>query len=154
MQSRVKHHHEDHHCECQKSTCHNCFNNMGHSHHTQCEGFFVNGSCNIPTTFPNQHSCYNDLFHLKLAGLDGNLHFVLFSKKGCCADVHIECAGNKETITGRVCDVGTDFITVVKDDQTTVTILKERICTIFWKDSCCKHCVLPPCENDNAEVID
>lgn len=150
-----KHHFPHHHCGCDKKhhfPHHHCgCDKKHHFPHHKCDGFFVTNSCCIPTCFPDKHGCCIELFHLRLAGLDGNLNFELFRKKGCCAEIKTECAGEIETTIGRVCNVGTDFIDVIKDDHTTVTILKERISQIVWSKACSEHSCYPPCEKKEEE---
>ncbi|HZG83486.1 hypothetical protein [Paenibacillus sp.] len=94
------------------------------------------GGCCIPFS---SEKCLNP-FHLRLGQLNQNLNFQLFGLKGCRVEVEYECRGGNDEVKGVVCDVGTDFISVLKDNGVVATILKERICKIDWKDSCCNPC--------------
>ena len=94
------------------------------------------GGCCIPFS---SEKCLNP-FNLRLAQLNQNLNFQLFGMKGCRVEIEYECRGGNDEVKGVVCDVGTDFISVLKDNGVVATILKERICKIDWKDSCCNPC--------------
>lgn len=130
------HHHDHHHNKC------------FFPHHGHCNEFFLKDHCCSPLAF-SHNDCCNDHFHLHLAGLNGNLNFQLFSKKGCCAKVHFECASATKTVVGRVCNIGVDFVDILKDDRTILTIMKEKICSIQWLDKCKHDCHLPKCDKDD-----
>jgi len=126
-----------------------CFSNhYGHGH---CEDFFLVDHCCGPKAF-SHNNCCNKHFSLHLAGLTGDLNFQFFRKRGCCAKVEFECASETKSLVGRVCAIGIDFVDILKNDKTVVTIMKQRICTIHWLDKCDHHSYLPPCDIDDEEV--
>ena len=131
--SRCGHHHDK--CSC------------SHKGHNVCNDFFFVDHCCGPKAFSHNHCC-DDRFHLHLAGLTGNLNFHLFRKQGCCAKVEFECSSETQTVVGRVCDIGTDFLDILKDDKTILTIMKEKICSIHWLDKCDCSGHFKPCEED------
>lgn len=146
------HGHGHKHCSCHNHSHwhHNhCFSSH-HLHHSHCDDFFFKDHCCGPKAFSHKHFC-NNHFLLRLSGLEGNLNFELFRKKGCCAEVKYECGESIETITGRICNFGTDFLEVLKDDKTILTIMKEKICSILWKEKCDHHDIWPsPCEENGV----
>lgn len=55
-------------------------------------------------------------------------------------------------LEGIICHVGTDFVDVLQDDQTIVTVLTDRIKNIKWADPDCEPCCslnLRDCRCDN-----
>lgn len=83
----------------------------------------------------------DDRIRLRLAGLTGNLNYQLFRQKGCRVQIEFECAGQRETVKGVICNVGTDFVDLMRSSKTVVTVLTERICSITWDDPRCNPCV-------------
>lgn len=84
-------------------------------------------------------------FQVRLAGLQGNLSFQLFRLKGCRVTINYECAGNPESVTGKICSVGTDFVSILTENsqphnKKVVTILIQRICDIEWHNINCSPC--------------
>jgi len=100
------------------------------------DGVLRFGDCCVPYS----SVCCNRPFNLRLAELNQNLNFQLFGMRGCKVRVEYECQGSNDEVTGTVCEIGTDFLAVKKESGVVVTILKERICKIEWKDSCCHPC--------------
>jgi len=101
-----------------------------------CDGILRAGDCCIPYS---SVACRNP-FNLRLAGLNQNLNFQLFRMEGCKVSIEYECQGSNDEVVGTVCGIGTDYIGVRKANGVVSTILKERICKIEWKDSCCNPC--------------
>lgn len=101
--------------------------------------------------FPNFAFCCSPCvpFQVRLAGLQGNLAFELFRLKGCNVIIHLDCPGeNQETIEGKICNVGIDFVDILQTtgkSTTVVTVLIQRICKITWPDPKCNPCK-PPCQ--------
>ena len=158
----LDHKHGHHHWQGHGHHHSPCFgNHHGHHHHSQCfsshhghghcEDFFLVDHCCGPKAF-SHNNCCNKHFSLHLAGLTGDLNFQLFRRKGCCAKVELECASETKSIEGRVCAIGIDFVDILKNDKTVVTIMKQRICTIHWLDKCDHHSYLPSCDTDDEEV--
>jgi len=137
--SRCGHHHDK--CSC------------SHKGHHNCNDFFFVDHCCGPKAFSHNNHC-NDRFHLHLAGLTGNLNFHLFRKQGCCAKVEFECSSETQTVEGRVCDIGVDFLDILKDDKTTLTIMKQKICSIHWLDKCKCDDHFKPCEEDEESPVE
>lgn len=54
--------------------------------------------------------------------------------------VHFSQGQVLQTVSGKICDVGTDFISVRKNDGTVVTILKNQIHSIEWPNQNCNPC--------------
>lgn len=79
-----------------------------------------------------------------LAGLQGSINFQLLRLKGCRVKVHVECAGQNQVIMGRICNVGTNFVSIHVDKrqpgEKIVTVMTERICLIEWPDKNCSPC--------------
>ena len=127
-----EHKHHDNHCDD-----HHKENVPNHKNCEEpCDGVLVFKNCCIPFTSTR---C-NNPFNLRLAGLNQNLNFQLFGMKGCRVEIEYECQGTNEEVKGIICDIGTDFIAVMRDNGVVSTILKERICKIEWKDPCCNPC--------------
>jgi len=151
----VNHNHGHHHnkCFCNHHDHGNhhssCFSS--HHGHGHCEDFFLVDHCYGPKAF-SHNNCCNKHFSLHLAGLTGNLNFQFFRKKGCCAKVEFECESETKSLVGRVCAIGIDFVDILKNDKTVVTIMKQRICTIHWLDKCDHDSNLLPCDTDDEEV--
>lgn len=102
----------------------------------ECDGFFVAKDCLIPISSVH---CENP-FNLRLAQLNQNLNFQLFAMKGSRVEIEFECQGGNDIVKGVICNIGTDFIDVLRDSGVVATILKERICRIDWKDRCFNPC--------------
>lgn len=94
------------------------------------------GVCGFPSHHQPIPEC-DDLIRLRLAGLTGNLNFQLFKQKGCQVQIEFECAGQRKTIEGVIYNVGTDFVDVMLNNNTVVTVLTERISSITWDDPHC-----------------
>lgn len=85
--------------------------------------------------------CHCSPFHLRLAGLQGNLNFQLFRFKGCPVTIELECKEGKiNEVKGKICNVGTDFVDILQDNKTVVTVLLNRICKITWPNKDCSPC--------------
>ncbi|HZG73287.1 MAG TPA: hypothetical protein VEY51_17255 [Chondromyces sp.] len=116
-----------------------------HHHDFHHNGHFVGEECSVPFIASPFNFCINN-FRLNFNGLNGNLAFQLFRFKGCEVKVVFECAGEKEEVEGTICNVGTNFVDIIKHNKTVVTILIQRICNIVWEDKHCNPC--PCCDHD------
>lgn len=57
-------------------------------------------------------------------------------------EVRMKLINDLDTLNleGIICNVGTDFVDVLQDDQTIVTVLTDRIMNIKWADPDCEPC--------------
>lgn len=96
-------------------------------------------------------------FHINLGGLEGNLNFQLFRLKGCMVTIHFDCGGSSESITGRICSVGTDFVSLLEDipgpseSKKVTTIMIQKICKLEWDKRCCSPCRKRDCDCHDSE---
>lgn len=104
----------------------------------RCDDVLTKQKCCFPVQFP---SVCDDRIRLRLAGLTGNLNFKLFRLKGCPVMIETDCPGPGNVVEGILCNVGTNFVDVRRDDDTVVTVLNEQIQRIEWPDPACKPCV-------------
>lgn len=154
-----KHHHSDCGCDTHHSDCdcgkHHHQGGQGsflleplHNNHNN--GHFVGKGCDVPfKVSPFFFGIYNP--RLNFNGLNGNLAFQLFRFKGCRVRIFLECPDMSEEVEGVICNVGTNFVDILKDDDKVVTILIEHICKIEWLDKQCNPCPVCcfPCEDDH-----
>ncbi|RFU61441.1 hypothetical protein [Peribacillus glennii] len=94
----------------------------------------------------------NNNFRLNFNGLNGNLAFQLFRFKGCKVKVVFECGGGTDEVTGRICNVGTNFVDIIMENHKVVTIMINRICKLDWLDKHCNPCPVcfNPCDADHV----
>jgi hypothetical protein len=90
-------------------------------------------------------------FHINLAGLTDNLNYVLLCHRGCMVTIGYECGEGSKYVTGRICNVGTDYVSLLEHSfeeaasesesmEKVITILWERIFDITWHDKNCSPC--------------
>lgn len=143
-QHDCSHHHEHHHNH-KNSHDHrsHCLHFEHFDHHNHCchheYGNFRKGHCCIPFSSPKFDYC-NDRFRLRLAGLTGNINFLLLKSQKCKVIVHFSRGEEIHSVSGKICDVGTDYISVRKSDGTVVTIFKSQINSIEWPNKKCNPC--------------
>ncbi|MBO8128395.1 MAG: hypothetical protein H0Z39_04235 [Peptococcaceae bacterium] len=117
----------------------------GHFGHPHCPVGHVHKDLFCPPVHCFPFFVCDNRVRLQLGGLTGNLNFQLFRLKGCQVIIVFECSGSELSVTGVVCNVGTDFVDVKRDDGTVVTVLTARICKIEWLQPECTPCVPIPC---------
>ncbi len=54
----------------------------------------------------------------------------------------------EKIIKGKICNSGTDFVDILRDDYTVVTVLRESIRKIKWIDPDCNPCTCDTCCDD------
>ncbi|MCM3671313.1 hypothetical protein M3181_20345 [Mesobacillus maritimus] len=138
------------HCSCEECQGKGFYDSRFPSHHhgAHFDAHFKGEHCDVPFKVSPFNFCLPN-FRLNFNGLNGNLAFQLFRFKGCKVKVFIDCSesGSTSEIRGVICNVGTNFVDVIKEDKTVVTILIERICKIEWLDKQCNPC--PVCCHDD-----
>lgn len=117
-------------------------------HDTPChDGRLISQNCCLPVTCSPLLIC-DDRIRVRVAGLNANLNFQLFRLKGCPVEVEYDCTGSGGSVQGTICGVGTNFVDILLNNGTVVTLLLDRICRINWTDPNCNPCVpLNPPEN-------
>lgn len=156
------HHHSD--CDCDKDHHHsNCDCNkhhhkgapgsflLGQPYNQHSNGHFVGKNCDVPLKISPFFFGINNP-RLNFNGLNGNLAFQLFRFKGCKVRIFLECPDSSEEVEGIICNVGTNFVDILKYDEKVVTVLIEHICKIEWLDKHCNPCPVCyfPCNEDHS----
>jgi len=87
----------------------------------------------IPVRFPylDCEDC-GDFFEINLAGLTDNLNFELVKFKGQEVEIETTLCSEENKISGKIYNVGIDFIELLNDHGRIVTILKDKISHIHW----------------------
>lgn len=113
-----------------------CGHSQGHNFGHPCEPFLFRPNhllsshhCCIPTHVPHFHC--DPRIQLRLGGLTGNLNFLLFRAKGRRAKIETDTG----SVTGKICGVGTDYVDLLQENKTLVTLLHDHIKKIEWHDS-------------------
>ncbi|ARU62036.1 hypothetical protein CBW65_14240 [Tumebacillus avium] len=108
---------------------------QGHNFGHPCEPFLFRPNhllashhCCIPTHVPHYHCDHR--IQLRLGGLTGNLNFHLFRAKGR----RVKIEADTGFATGTICGVGTDYVDLLQEDKTLVTLLHEHIKKIEWQN--------------------
>jgi hypothetical protein len=99
------------------------------------------------SSIPTYNICGDPRVQLRLTGLNGNFNFQLFRYKGCRIKATVESAMSIQEIQGVVCNVGTNFVDIKREDGKIITIPQEKITRIEWLDPDCG-----PCTNSDAEI--
>ena len=97
------------------------------------ESHFWGERFSIPVHYPN-HDCEDcgDFFEINLAGLTDNLNFELVKCKGQEVEIETTFCSEENKISGKIYNVGIDFIELLNDHGRIVTILKDKISHIHW----------------------
>lgn len=67
---------------------------------------------------------------VNLNGIRDNFSFMLFRLINKKAVICYECANREEVVRGTITNVGTDFVEIKKEDQSFLTIMRERLISI------------------------
>jgi hypothetical protein len=101
----------------------------------QHDHYLIKEGCKIPAYFP-QCDC-NHLIEINLAGLTGNLNFLLLKFEGNDVEIDTILGDEIKKERGKIYNVGIDFIELKTENGMIVSILKDKIGQIRWlKDEC------------------
>ena len=97
------------------------------------EPHFLEGGFSIPIHYPNLdcEDC-GDFFEINLAGLTDSANFRLVKYIGRNVEIETTSRTEGNIISGKIYNVGIDFIEILADNGKFIMILKDKISQIHW----------------------